>query len=96
MADGVAALCRVDPGEIALHIVSAIRNPQAWATRIAEGRRRSASFRTASVVESYIALYDALLQVARHGTSEKEEWTPLPPDDVASHVLGKARPGGDR
>jgi len=61
MTEGVASLCRVDAGDIAASIVSALRDPLAWEATIIEGRRRSAAFGIEMVAAAYASLYERLV-----------------------------------
>jgi len=62
LAGGVAEVCRIDTAEIAAQIVSAIRAPQTWTGKVAEGRKRSEMFRTEYVVGRYVTLYESILR----------------------------------
>jgi len=60
MTEGVAALCRIDPQDMAANIVSALREPSVWGARLLEGQRRSASYRVDEVVASFVSLFESL------------------------------------
>ena len=65
MTEGVAGLCGVDPVHIAASIVSALRGSDAWEEKVLEGRKRSAAFRVAKVVDAHVSLYESLVRSAK-------------------------------
>lgn len=60
MSEGVAALCRVEPRDMAANIIHVLQEPSAWEARLREGRRRSAAYKADVVTASFISLFESL------------------------------------
>jgi glycosyltransferase involved in cell wall biosynthesis len=60
MTTGVAALCPVDPPQIAAAVISALQGDDVWEARIRAGLKRSASFTVENVAAAFLALFESL------------------------------------